>query len=469
MEQLPDDVLVMTMKKYLGVEDVIGCRLVCKRFAALALHPDVWRGRRIDRRYPHIRAKRYSTTVLHLAPCLEFYSTDMVPALITTRCAISELRLRVAKEGFIAAEYALAVRNQEALGRLKSLHLEYYSQCYSQVTGGDALMSTLALCCGLETLEISSSVPRTLRPVVHGPSSASLKTFKCELIRNSASFVNTILAAHASTLENVDLEVSYQSLFERYNCWNSDDTARLLAGTPKLRWLVSSVLPGLEAVAVAARETLRILGLDFIAKDQPAVTEAARTLRKATKLKNVSLTFRDDDDDDSSRPDFCGEVIEAIASPSIDYLLLRGCPPMEALARKLPGLPALSLLVVCTPLDDELDKLLLAITPHAAPALRTLQLESHDDNYCTHAWMHRDAVSTVLTANPLLHIQVKYTTMCEEDVCPACSLGCHKDDDETAENWELGVHLQLFSHDHDKCPAPEKHETHGMQIQIRTS
>ncbi|XP_026280137.1 uncharacterized protein LOC113207696 [Frankliniella occidentalis] len=464
MEQLPDDVLVMTMKKYLGVEDVIGCRLVCKRFAALALHPDVWRGRRIFRSTLS-RARHYATTVLHLAPCLlEVYSTDMFPALITTRCAIKHLTLQVAKEGFIASEYALVVRNQEALGRLRGLYLG----CYHQVTGGDALMSTLALCCGLETLEFSSCVPRTLRPVVHGPPSASLKKFKCELIKNSASFVNTMLAAHASILEDVELNVSHKSLFESYNSWNSDETARLLAGTPKLRRLISSVLPGLEAVAVAARETLRSLGLDFIAKDQPAVREAARTLRKATKLENVFLTFLDDGDD-SSRPDFCGEVIEAIASTSVDYLLLRGCPPMESLARKLPGLPALSLLVVCTPLDDELDKLLLAITPHAAPALRTLQLESHDDHYCTHAWMHRDAVSTVLTANPLLHIQVEYTRRCEEDVCPACSLGCHKDDDETAENWELGVDLQLFSHDHDKCPVPEEHETYGMQIQIRTS
>ncbi|XP_052119616.1 uncharacterized protein LOC127748785 [Frankliniella occidentalis] len=457
MEQLPDDVLVRTMKKFLGVEDVIGCRLVCKRFAALALHPDVWRGRQIY----SISHRKHFEAVLHLAPCLKSFTTDMARTLITTRCAIKNLGLRVEKEDFNAAEHALVVRNQEALGRLRNLHIA----CYSEVTGGDALLRTLAMCCGLETLKISTCVPRTLRPVVHGTLSASLRKFNCELIPNSASFVNTILAAHSSTLEDVDLGVGPESWFLSYNEWNSDETMRLLAGIPKLRRLVSSVLPGLENVAVAARETLQSLVFAFVAKDQPAVAEAARALRKANKLDMVYLTFVDDGTD-HSRPDSCGEVIEAIASPFVDYLGLRNRPPIESLARKLVGLPALSLLgMFDTPLDDELDKLLLAITPYTAPALRRLRLEEEvGGNKCTHAWMHRDAVITALSANPLLHILVEFNKMCKKDECPVCASGCHQGEDQV--DWEDKCELHLFSHDLGKCPVPKDHEWNTNEIKM---
>ncbi|XP_052132006.1 uncharacterized protein LOC127751860, partial [Frankliniella occidentalis] len=197
LAKLPDDVIVMVLQ-YLPVEYVLACRLVCKRLCDLAFHWDVWRHRSLkDDDY-------YAGAVLHLAPCLDTLTvTGLVPtlAVTTTSCAVASLELLLDyASATTAVEYALALRNQESLGRLRKLYLdglEYYS-----TPGKDVLVRTVAKCSNLESLEVNGDLPLVSHPVVNGPPKPSLTNFRCAVNENSASFVNTILAAHAATLEH---------------------------------------------------------------------------------------------------------------------------------------------------------------------------------------------------------------------------------------------------------------------------
>lgn len=102
MEHLPDDVLAMVMQ-YVGVEDLLACRLVSKRIGGLALHPDAWRRRRLgfssaadfDTNFDD---NRCLCPVLRLAPCVAVLARYLThrqlicrPEDTSMRCAAEEV------------------------------------------------------------------------------------------------------------------------------------------------------------------------------------------------------------------------------------------------------------------------------------------------------------------------------------------------------------------------------------------
>ncbi|XP_026282844.1 uncharacterized protein LOC113209510 [Frankliniella occidentalis] len=428
LEQLLDDVLVMVMQ-FLDVEDVLACRLVCKRFCGLALHPDVWRHRTLHDHHPCAGA------VLHLAPCLNtLVITGEVPtlAVTTTRCAVAGLDLLSNCRG---TEYplALAVRNQESLGRLRRLELATYN-----LRLADVLVRTVASCCHLESLDVISSLPGISHPVVHGPPKPSLIKFRCPLDKNSASFVHAILAGHAATLEEVDL----------LTCSSPEGTtATLLAALPRLRSLeCDDSVRGLQSVASC--KMLREVCITLY-DDVDRLERVVKFLRRASQLQRVCLENCTGED----TPEYCMALVEALGS-RLERLALVGfeVEVVRPLLRVLPSLPALRHLDV----DEDLgDKLLKGITPVTAPALTLLEIAG--ETLCPHAWIHGDAVKSTLAENPSLHIQLWCPNECDPEDCETCVQGCHQE-----VKWDEVRKIGLYSHDPDKCPSPEDHtdDTH---------
>ncbi|XP_026277394.1 uncharacterized protein LOC113205841 isoform X2 [Frankliniella occidentalis] len=395
MEQLPDDVLVAVMQ-FLDVEDLLACRLVCKRFSSLVLHRDVWRHRSLDdddwRRSSRVGA------VLRLAPCLDkLVVSARSLAVTTTRCAVATLKLLTAslrgrldvESDTLALAFALALRNQESLGRLRRLQLELPT--FRSAPAIDALLGTVALCSGLKSLEVLTNLPKLIYPVQHGPPMPSLTHFRCSVDKNSASFVHTILAGHAATLEEVNLVID-----AGLGVVETSRTAELLGTMPRIR-------------------SLRC-------QDFTATTE------------------------------FCKMLVEALTScgrSHLERLALLEVEAVRPLLRALPLLPALRQLDLDAKPNDELLK---SIT--TASALTLLEVALHEGGQCPHAWIHRDAVKTTLAANPSLHIQLWCNSddKCVPQDCETCVVGCHQE-----VQWDEVRRIGLYSHDPDMCPSPEDH------------
>ncbi|XP_026274399.2 uncharacterized protein LOC113203764 [Frankliniella occidentalis] len=470
LEQLPDDVLVLAMQ-LLSVEDILACRLVCKRLCGLALHPDVWLHRSLKDDEPRADA------VLHLAPCLEKLTvTGRVPtlAVTTTRCAVASLELKKNsyREFRNAAEYAFAVRNQEFLGRLKKLELDIYGEA-----NADVLYRTVASCSGLDSLTVVFG-PQTTHPVVHGPPSSSLTIFRCGVSANSTSFVNTILAGHAATLEKVEIN---NARIEQFDVGETT-TADLLAAMPRLRSLLcDSTFCGFEEVA--ACKTLRDVTIELwiCSGDFGSV---AKFLRRAKQLQRVRL----ENGTGVSIGEHGAALVDALVSSGwshVERLALYELEDAQPLLRALPSLPALRhldlvnadtedederglfyefeafedarpFLYALPPLPtlrhlDGVDVLLKSITPVTAPALRLLEIEVVSVK-CPHAWIHRAAVKAALMANPLLHIQLWCypTRRPAPQECEVCERDCHQ-----GVKWHEVKKIGLYSHDPEECPSPE--------------
>ncbi|XP_052131839.1 uncharacterized protein LOC127751799 [Frankliniella occidentalis] len=430
LQQLPDDVLVMVMQ-YLDVEDVLACRLVCKRLCGLALDRDIWRHRSFD------DDDSCAGVVLRLAPCLDTLTlTDDVPT--TTRCSVAHLILRP-YDTFNAAGYASAVRLQESYGRLRSLEL--YCSDVGLKTTNDVLLRTVVSCSDLESLGVFGQLPRTSPPVLQGPPRSSLKNFQYEVYEYSPFFVHTILTAHAATLEKVDLSSGFSI--------EDTTTTALLAALPRLKSLrCNASMADLEAVA--ACRTLRDISI-YLGESNVVLQAAAKFFRRANQLRSVCLPY--------GEPDETAVLVEALASSGrsqLERLYLRCHEDVTGtLVRALPALPALRHLDFSEVTPDD-DKLLLSITPATAPALRTMEFGCW--GRCPHPWIHRAAVKATLAANTSLHILLGYGPICVLQNCGACVAGCHQQ-----VNWrEGGIRkIGLFAHDQDKCPSPDVHTDHS--------
>ncbi|XP_026279618.1 uncharacterized protein LOC113207319 [Frankliniella occidentalis] len=423
MDQLPDDVLVEVMQ-HLAVPDLFALRLVCKRLRDLALHRDVWRLRTLKEKNP------WTCTVLRLAPCLRKMALVLplerchVP--YTTKCAVADLELRVNRAG--SPHAAFVIRNQEALGRLRRVSVNIQYASYSGLT---VLLGALASTAGLKKLELPTMdwIERSLMgPVVRHPrpvSTASLEIFRGSPNLAYEPFCSCILTGHSATLQVVYLDV-----------WNVDTSfgaslAPLMAHMPNLRELHSPLLPGMDALAACA--SLRDVSFELTSATQAVLLAAAEFFRRATRLRDVYLNCEKADSDDV--PGVVGvNLALALASSGksrVQDLTLYNANVEDAvdchhqqLLGALPQLPALRYLR----LDGPPEAVLAAISPAAAPALRTLVLRPCPEIRCGHAWLHSDPVRAALTANPLLHIQV-FTPSESECVlskpCETCALGCH--------------------------------------------
>lgn len=452
---VPDILLVMVLA-HLDVADLLNCRVVCKRLLRLVADRDVWRHRILCNGY-----KANANALLHLAPCLkELFILGDTLSLTTTKCAVEELHLHISfaanelhQPVVTSAELALVVRVQEALGRLKRLHL----RCSRQLADGDVLLRTLAANSDLESLELLGLAPFANQPVLQGPTRSSLKRFQCILTQNSESFVTTVLAGHAATLETIDLGVPSHK-YRAYTGGAFDTTtARLLGAMPNLQELRCGLVPGLESLA--ASETLKALRLIVHTFERRAIEGAAETLRGASQLRTVSLDYSFTNGNEDRASEVGVKLIDALGSSrrrsQVEWLSLNAPPQVWPLLRALPSLAALRVLSVHMSLDDEV--LLPRITPDTAPGLRVLVLHSNteDSNLlaeCTHQWMHKERVTAAVLRNPSLHVLAWESFQCGDEDCVACTQGCHQ------EEVVWGQTLGLTSHDLEECPSPEHHD-----------
>ncbi|XP_026271589.1 uncharacterized protein LOC113201849 [Frankliniella occidentalis] len=453
LDQLPDDVLV-TLMQHLDVDSLLACRLVCRRLCGLALHGDAWRHRWLWTDFePRARA------VLRLAPCLRGVSVcGHILPLIATRCSVAHLLLTVnvsdqgdgaeARLALAATQFALVVRNQEALGRLRGVTLS----CLYPMFGAEALIMTLAATSGLESLRVVGIVPYHWSLIEQGPRRPTLEHFECELTTGTESFVNTVLAGHGDTLEVVDLGAHSRDGVEGYLGQTSETTLRLLGGMGRLRELTCQLLPGLEVVA--ACPTLENLRLNVYSFEPHAIEGACELLRRAHHLRSVCLDYYYDDSQDRP-PEVGAKLIEALGCCSsgrslVTQLAISALPLLQPLLGALPSLPALHDLWLSAPLLTLNGELAQGITPSTAPALRLLALRPYETLECVHDWLHTDTPKTVLTANPQLHILVRELHEC--GICEACELGCHRN-----VRWGVSKEVGLFVHDLGKCTSPEVH------------
>lgn len=440
MDQVPDDVLLMILKN-IDFADILSCRLACKRLEGLAKHHDVWRERHFDSRTESGLAScggndtfcRWTCPVLRQAPVLEslLVATPALECslLFTTRCAVHELQIEVRPGGSLHA--ALAIRHQEALGRLRHLSLRFDRPD----AGADAsiLFETLAATCGLETLEISgypTCLPSALSPHDCTVPRSALRSFSWNVAaQETAPHYNLVLARHATTLEEVGL-TSYCALGAVFA--SSPSTAPLLAGTANLRILSCPLLPGLPAVAGC--KSLREVKLYVMHQTQPDLHGAREFLRSADQLNKVTLQYVRA----VSADEEAAHLVTALASSGLSKLeCLIICneaaggggtasdfPQLLPLLSALPSLSALRDLEVNTMIPD----LLLGITPTTAPALRSLKLRvfKFDSLPCIHSWTHTDVIRSLLLANPSLELHL----LCRPKYCPIikpcvlCSMGC---------------------------------------------
>ncbi|XP_026290053.2 uncharacterized protein LOC113214792 [Frankliniella occidentalis] len=435
MDLLPEEVLLEVLQ-YLDVRDLLACRRVCKRLGALVLVGRVWRHRELRLGSPGVPAasprERGPLHLLRLAPCLDHLyicaAAGTLRAITTTKCAVASLTLEDRYLGFNSQLYVEMVRHQEALGRLRRVHLDFRSSANSCRVLLDAL-TTLPR---LESLTRSkncrdrASNYASTAPVPH-PSVQSLRKFSWKLTRDTVPFVHAVLAGHSATLEDVELKVGCSG----WTSWTDDTVASLLAALPRLHSLRIDYpnIPGLPAVAACG--ALRKLCVD-VGYNSTVV----ELLRRAKQLRDVRLML-----------DWFGlgcEVLQALASPALERLELRFCTlpcrndEVRPLLRSMATLPALRHLVLDSSLYTSLGSLpldlLQRINPATAPALRILELKM-GRHPCPHTWVHEDAVHPALMANPSLHIQLEFlgAQECEKSNCVVCAMDCHKD------VWKAGV------------------------------
>ncbi|XP_052124043.1 uncharacterized protein LOC113211246 [Frankliniella occidentalis] len=424
METLPDDALLEVMQ-YLKIEDLLACRLVCRRLGALAMLPELWRHQRLKLVSSDDTPRYNQCSVLRLAPCLRAWHVD-VPLqkfhslYTTTRCAVKKLALsmyHVSEEA--ALEASLVIRNQAALGRLRRLSVLRPYTGRKAIEKISVLLGTVASTPLLEKLKLTGFAfypPSALVGLHRLFPESSLKSFEHDPDDSEAeSLCDFILSTHAATLQTVNL--GYYPL-------TSTSTATLLAGIPNLRRLECGVMPGLEAVAGC--KLLREIGL-CVAYDGEART-VAEFLRRATQL--VKVTFQYDSHEFmalSSDVDFV-LALATTGRSRLEELEIdvyeEHFPQQQSLLKALPRLPALKHLEVRGEASDDF---LLGISPAKAPALRTLKVFTISAK-CAHDALHQGSVQNLLSLNPDLKFSTHELSYCYTDErCAWCTLGCHQE------------------------------------------
>ncbi|XP_052124946.1 uncharacterized protein LOC127749701 [Frankliniella occidentalis] len=473
MERLPDRFLVMVLQ-HLDYKELFACRVTCKRIHAAALDPAVWRHRSAGEE----ETVRWLRPVLRFAPCLAKLEVNYPPVYPgtptrlpydTTKCAVETLNMGM--DGFVSiADVLLAakiIRNQEKLGRLKHLEVEFQEDCTVVDSSQAVLFKTALSTSTLESLELAGwptedaanivfeSVVRVQMP--------PLKSIKCDLAVHMKPFINLVLDKLANTLEKVNFH-SYVYPDDPNMCLAtemSSPTVTLLAGMPNLRWLDCPPFAGIEVLGRC--KSLREITITMQEEWNAGLQGVARFLRQATHLRKVCLMHR--------------TAVEKPSSPGVDLVLALASskeseveelrvsnffklsdatmPHLKPLLSALPMLPNLRLLW----LEEAADAFLTAITPTNAPALRCLRLipsfRSVMSSDCSHAWVHKKAAQTLLSKNPSLHVRLDFPP-CEKkrERCKFCRLSCHKALRRVSA-WKDSV--GLFAHPENDCPAPDFH------------
>ncbi|XP_034254560.1 uncharacterized protein LOC117653187 isoform X2 [Thrips palmi] len=462
---LPDDDLLSVLE-YLNTPDLLSCRAVCHRLRDVALRPELWRRRSFNfgRRRPRsfdfgqrdLSSRSLQAAVLRVAPCASslsmwFTGNSDAPGTLaaTTRCAAVKLILEVDDHPARLAAAKLVIRNQAALGMLRTL--EVRSGVFTRNDGHDAFADVLAEAFSTQGLtrlvvEVTWRVkwPKRAEPAPRIP--ASIK--EVELTDVDPCFVHRVLRSHAATLRVVSLSGDCQGV------------APLLAAIPGLQRLECPVMEDLPLVAKCA--SLRSLKLT-VSRCKGSTDEAASQataaafLRAATHLEELELN------NESYAPSSVPvELLTGLASWGRAALrkLCFSCRAelgdrleME-LASALPGLPALEFLVMPRTVSR---RVLAAINPGRMPRLRGLSIPEFyqmTETWCAHAAMHEPDVCRILASYAHFFLVVG-NSLCEgEQRCEHCAKGCH------GVPWPSQVYeVGFYTHE-----APGKEAVDGLSM-----
>ncbi|XP_034254571.1 uncharacterized protein LOC117653189 isoform X1 [Thrips palmi] len=415
---LPDDDLLSVLE-YLSTRDLLSCRAVCHRLRDVALRPELWRRRSIDFGQRDASTASLRPAVLRVAPCASSLSmwfegrSDALGTLAaTTRCAAAELIIYVDNDPARLEAAKLAIRNQAALGMLRTLDVRVVAHKSNDIHAADLLAEACSTQ-GLARLVVDVSYGiRWCKGA--GPSPLIPASIKEVALRNvDPRFVHRVLRSHAATLQAVQL---------RGNC---QGVAPLLAAIPGLQRLECPVMEDLPLVAKCA--SLRSLKLAVVyCRDEAAFQAAAAFLRAATHLEELQLEYYS-----------LGSVrveqglLTALASSGraalrkLVYSCLIGFEDRleTELASALPGLPALEWLVLPGTVPR---RVLAAINPGSAPRLRGLMIANWTSEAgCLHADMHEPDVSRVLASYSHFYLVVRNRSCRQERQCEHCAKGCH--------------------------------------------
>ncbi|XP_052124741.1 uncharacterized protein LOC113206776 [Frankliniella occidentalis] len=412
MDRLPDDALLEVLKR-LDVADLLACRLVCKRLAALALHPDAWRHR-------HVVESGCLCPTLRLAPCLARLEVKVrsrrltlkgrcTQEYATTCCAAAQLHLTV--EDYSEEDAALIIRRQGLLGRLKRLEVTWRDS--SIALDDSVLLTAVASTSGLHVLRVrlrfmpsnKTDMSILTKNLLSIAVPCSIREFECGGPGGPGTiepFVNYVLERHAAALETVDLLPDWCWTWGR-NSSVSTSTAAQLAGLPKLRSLACHLFP-----EVTACKTLRFLKLGLL-KGSGLVQGLFRHVEQLQEVA-LSMVYTE-----LSQSDVLSETILALTGSHLKSLMVAyettDAAPVahndrwsQALLSVLPLLPALQDLAVSWPTDQ----LLRGINPITSPALRRLILSCPErTGACPQALVHTGAVRDLFSANPSVCVGVR--------------------------------------------------------------
>ncbi|XP_034254098.1 uncharacterized protein LOC117652957 [Thrips palmi] len=348
----------------------------------------------------------------------------------TTRCAAAALIFTVRNDPAWLEAAKLVIRNQAALGILRTLEVRVVGHKSNDGHAAD-LLAEVSSTQGLARLfvevdwEVQWSVGAEPAPLIP----ASIKEVTLENV--DPRFVHRVLRSHAATLQAVQLRGDCQGV------------APLLAAIPGLRHLDCPVMEDLPLLAKCA--SLRSLKLTAEYPDEAAFQAAAAFLRAATHLEELELPWYY-----YSVPVEQG-LLTALASSGRAALRKLGLAYFTGLdvrletelASALPGLPALEWLVLPRTVSR---RVLAAINPGSAPRLRGLCIPDWSEAGCVHAVMHEADVSRVLASYSRFFLVVENFWCWEEQRCEHCTKGCH------GVPWPTGeLEVGFYTHE-----APDK-------------
>ncbi|XP_034240599.1 uncharacterized protein LOC117644933 isoform X2 [Thrips palmi] len=414
---LSEDVL-LTVLAYLRPEELLRCRLVCRRLRELCLHRVLWR---------KVKLTDWDRNLLHaafgVAPCISSLQCGGNSSIATlgyfvvgTACVVTKLMLIVESVSEAASATAVICK-LTALGGLRKLDLRIRYDPRECPMVMMTLMKAAYCIEGLQELHFANSVLKPL-PALTGdldvrPSLTRL-TYHA---RDADSFLLLLLKTHAATLQAVQLDIltdvpvsSLAKLNElrSLECYPSEDLSQL-ASLPKLEsfapsWTAGNLIPAGALDFLSQAPHLRTLLL------YPPCTNPEALLRSLVGSRSAQFLVQLDVCASADLWDLC--VAPALSNFHSLQSLDMGCEPSDVFLR--------------------------AVSPTSVPCLTSL-LVAFSKGSCLHAWFHRPAIQDVLVRNPRLHLRRSiyyytsenrysgYSSYCggEDGSCMWCHWGCH--------------------------------------------
>ncbi|XP_026294295.1 uncharacterized protein LOC113218241 isoform X1 [Frankliniella occidentalis] len=432
MDALGDDELLLVLQ-YVGAEDLLRCRAVCRRLRDLAAVPELWRWRTVGDPSGWVVAPgspSVSSPILRLAPCLHllvmrFGASQEFASSSEMKCAVARLALDV-----IGDFSGGIIRNQLALGRLRELSVIFYNRDCANVNANfhDVLDVVLAAK-GLTVLEVDMDVDlyetgSTAREYKHeAKCESSLKRLAYDS-QASDPLLKMLLDAHAATLEEVDLHILRPS-----DMWDvAPNLVDSLIKMPNLKKLTCPPLHGmhrLQACKTLTALTLNVYALNVMpgmAELESLLHSAGQLLRTATQLTHVDITIPNNESLTLLAALADSEQSGVLSLTLKCFNICRYPEFYEVLAPVLPNLPKLQSLTLDVPSDMRLlgiNKVMMMLRPETAPCLSQLAIRSAG---CLHIWLTNKSVLDLLKANTL---QIKWlgTLFCHFN---ECHFGCHE-------------------------------------------